>query len=196
MLPVSVVLGGLLAWPISYLFTSEEAAAPSSSVTVLAVWNTGGESLCRPFQYDRLLAHRDTLELRFALTADDLDQCRAAIASYDAEVGWTRKLEERERDYEGFGFDAERSGGDLALTVRRFHGDAISTTTRYRVDSAGVISGVETRGTGPGTGLIAVFGGLVGGVVWLLWALWFGVARWRARKSGATVTASGTNTSS
>ena len=88
----------------------------------------------------------------------------------------------------------ERAGPDLELTVRRFHGDAISTTTRYRVDSAGVISDVETRGTGPGTGLIAVFGGFVGGVVWLLWALWFAVAVWRARKSRPTVTAPATNT--
>jgi hypothetical protein len=169
--------------PFSYGFRSENAAEPSSLVTVLAVWNTEGESLCRAFRYDQLLSHRDTLRLRFALTSDDLDQCRAAFASYDSKVGWPRKLEDRERAYEGFAFEVEEPAPNLELTVRRFHGDAISATTRYRVNSGGVISDVETSSTGPGNGLLPVLGGFAGAVVWLLWALWFALNAWRKRKS-------------
>jgi len=182
MLPVFIVLGALMVLPFSYSFRSENAAEPSSSVTVLAVWNTEGESLCRAFQYDQLLSHRDTLQLRFALTSDDLDQCRAAFASYDSKVGWPRKLEDRERAYEGFAFEVEEPPPNLELTVRRFHGDAISATTRYRVSSGGVISDVETSGTGPGWGLLPVLGSFAGAVVWLLWALWFALNAWHKRK--------------
>jgi hypothetical protein len=98
-------------------------------------------------------------------------------------VGWPRKLEDRERVYEGFAFEVEEPAPNLELTVRRFHGDAISTTTRYRVSSGGVISDVETSGTGPGRGLLPVLGSFAGAVVWLLWALWFALNAWRKRKS-------------
>ena len=70
MLPMFAVLGALMVLPFSYGFRSENAAEPSSLVTVLAVWNTEGESLCRAFRYDQLLFHRDTLRLRFALTSE------------------------------------------------------------------------------------------------------------------------------
>ena len=122
---------------------------------------------------------------RFALTSDDLEQCRAAFASYDQEVGWPRKLEDRERAYEGFAFEVEEPMPNLELTVRRFHGDAISATTRYQVDPEGVISHIKTRSTGPRNGLLPVLGGTAGAAAWLLWAIWCGfaaLAAWWGRK--------------
>ena len=181
--PVAVVLGALVAMPFGYRFRAEDPDQPSGLVTVMAVWEVDGQTLCRAFRYEDLVSHRDTLQLRFALTSEDLIRCREDFAAYDRAEGWPRKLEDNERRYEGFRFDAEGTPPSLELTVRRFHGDAISATTRYRVNSEGVISDVGTRSTGPGSGLLPVLGGFAGAVVWLLWALWLAVTAWRRRKS-------------
>ena len=118
MLPVVVVVGALMTIPFAYGFQAESPSEPSSPATVLAVWDAEGQALCRAFQYDELLSHSDTLRLRFALTSHDLGQCRDAFASYDPKVGWPRKLEERERAYEGFAFEIEDTTPSLKILQR------------------------------------------------------------------------------
>ncbi len=187
-LPLFVVLGALAMVAIAYGFENEDPGTPSSSVTVLGIWESAQDgSLCRAFQYDELLAHIDTLSIRLGVTADDLDQCRQAFASYDRSVGWPRKVWERERNYEGFALEVEDTEPVLALTIRRFHGDAMSATTRYRVDPEGVISNLETSGTGPGAGIGPVLGGLAGAIVWSLWAAVRLMRAWRKSRTKAPV---------
>lgn len=183
MLPVSVVVGTLAVTPIAYGFRSESPTAPSRAATVIAVWEEQGDTLCRAFPYASLFPRMDTLRLRFLLTPDDIARCNRDVASYDARRGWRLKLDENERRYEGFSFEVDGTAPSLNVTVRRFQGDAISTTTRYRVDAGGEPFDLKTRTASPGNGVFLVFGGMLGGLVWMAWAGWRLVAAWRQRQA-------------
>ena len=107
MFPAFVVAGGWVGWLWAYGSTSEDPLAPSRLVTVMAVWEVGDEDLCRAFSYRDLLPHLDTLGLRFALTAADIERCRDDFASYDSRPGWPLKLRQNETDYPGYSFEIE-----------------------------------------------------------------------------------------
>ena len=166
MFPAFVVAGGWVGWLWAYGSTSEDPLAPSRLVTVMAVWEVGDEDLCRAFSYRDLLPHLDTLGLRFALTAADIERCRDDFASYDSRPGWPLKLRQNEADYPGYSFEIE--GTDpLEVMVHRSSGDPGNwAQTRYRVASDGSISDLRTNSASAGQGLGLVLGAFVGMFVW------------------------------
>lgn len=177
-LPVSVLVGGVLGGLVAYAPQQEDVNAPSSLVTVMARWDTQGESLCRAFMYRDLLPRLDSLDVLFALTPEDLDECRADFAAYDNRDGWPRVLVEGELNYPGYSFDVEGTA-PLRLMVHRSSGDATWAKTRYAVQPDGSISDLETETASAGQGIGLALGGLVGALVWVLWLLTrlFGVLR-------------------
>jgi hypothetical protein len=181
LLPAFALAGSVMGSLLLNRFRSEDPAAPSGSVTVVGVWEVDGEALCRAFDYEELLPDLDSLHVRFVLDEDDGAMCRSAFATYDAEAGWPRKLRPNERDYLGFRFEMDRREPDLVVTITRFHGDAVSATTRYRVGEDGAISDVQTKGTGPGSGLAFVLGAMGGAAAWVVWVLWSLFAGWWRR---------------
>ena len=89
-----------------------------------------------------------------------------------------KEAERAREDFEGFRFEVDRIEPDLRVTLTRFHGDAVSTTTRYRVLGEGAIYDIETKGTGPGSGLALVLGTMAGVAVWVVWVLWSLLSFW------------------
>ena len=179
-LPILVVAGGMLGGLFAYGSNSEDPDAPSSRVTVMAVWDEDGEALCRAFMYRDLLPHRDTLRLRFALTPAEIEDCKADFAAYESKEGWPRKLLEDELRYPDYWFEVEDTE-PLELMVHRSSGDANWAKTRYRVDANGSITDLRTNTASAGQGLGLVLGGLVGLVAWLLWIARLSVSAWQRR---------------
>lgn len=180
-LPVFAIAGILVASFFTYGYSSENAAEPSSMATVMAVWEFDGGSACRAFNLRELLPHRDTLRLRFALSSSDVDQCRADFDAYDYREGWPRTLPDQDRAYYDYHFEIENPAPDLRVMVHRSSGDVTYTRTRYRVDSSGRLTDLETQGASPGAGLGPVMGGFLGICLWLCWAAWVGWRTWRRR---------------
>jgi hypothetical protein len=183
-LPLFVVGGFVVAGVLAGRPVDESPGAYSGGVTWVGIVSSGGREFCRAIPEDELARHRDTLRVRFALSTDDVARCRAAFGAYDAESGWPLELRERERRYPGYALEIESNGQGHAVEVRRFHGDAISSTTRYRVDGSGVPTDVRTSSTSGGAGAFAVgFGGGGGLLLWMLWAGFLG-ARGLVRRFG------------
>ena len=171
MFPVFVVGGGFVGGLWAYGSNSEDPAVPSRLVTVMAIWEVGDEDLCRAFSYRDLLPHLDTLGLRFALTAADIERCRDDFASYDSRAGWALKLRENEADYPGYSFEIE--GTDpLEVMVHRSSGDPGNwAQTRYRVALDGSISDLRTSSASAGQGMGLILGAFAGMFVWLCWSV-------------------------
>ena len=183
--PVAVVLGAVVANAFSSGYQPEDPDDPSAMATVMAVWTFDGGSLCRAFTLRDLLPHRDTLDLRFTLAADDVARCSDDFDAYDSRAGWPRVLPGGDLAYPGFGFRVENPPPDFRVVVHRSSGDATWTETRYRVDQEGRVVDLETRGAGAGTGLAALMGGLVGFLVWMVGALVVAWRGWQERRAGA-----------
>lgn len=190
MMPVFAVVGGLVAYPFAYGWESEDPADPSPGVTVMAVWESGAQPLCRAFDLRLLLAQRDTLPLRFALNAADIERCRADFASYDSRTGWPRSLGEGDLPYPDYWFEVEDQPPNPRLLVHRSSGDATWTKTRYRVEEEGVISDLELRTASSGQGVWVVMGSLAGILVWVGWVFRLGWRAWRRRLTTAALAAS------
>ena len=171
MFPVFVVGGGFVGGLWAYGSNSEDPAVPSRLVTVMAIWEVGDEDLCRAFSYRDLLPHLDTLGLRFALTAADIERCRDDFASYDSRAGWALKLRENEANYPGYSFEIE--GTDpLEVMVHRSSGDPGNwAQTRYRVALDGSISDLRTSSASAGQGMGLILGAFAGMFVWLCWSV-------------------------
>ena len=183
MLPVLILGGGFVGGLFAYGPTPEDPGAPSSLVTVIAIWEEEGDELCRAFMYQDLLPRLDTLRVRFALTPAEIENCRADFAAYESKEGWPRKLVEDELRYPDYWFEVEDEE-PLELMVHRSSGDATWANTRYRVDAAGSITDMSTNTASAGQGIGLVMGGLVGLVAWLLWTVWLALRTWRRRKGG------------
>jgi hypothetical protein len=181
MLPILVVGGGMVGGLFAYGSSSEDPEAPSTRVTVMAVWEEDGEAVCRAFMYQDLLPHRDTLSIRFALTPADIENCRVDFAAYESREGWPRKLLEDELRYVDYWFEVEDTG-PLELMVHRSSGDANWAKTRYRVDANGSITDLRTNTASAGQGIGMVLGGLIGLVAWLLWTARLSLRAWRRRR--------------
>ena len=187
-LPLFLLAGTLASYPFIYGFHSEDIEGPSGDVTVIGVWDypESATPYCRAFVLRELQPHLDTLSIRFRPTQAELTQCQEAIAAYDLESGWSRTVIDGERRFEAFGLDVAGDALEPVFTVWRFHGDAISTTTRYTVTAGGSITNLKTKSGGPGHGVgMLFFGGGAGFLGWCVWVLWLIGAsiRRRARRA-------------
>ena len=186
LLPVFVVVFGILGGLLAYAPNSEDPEAPSSLVTVMAMWSVDGEPLCRAFSYRDLLPRRDTLDLRFALAPDEIVACREAFAAYDSRNGWPLELMPGERNYSDYWFEVEEAE-PLRLMVHRSSGDANWVQTRYSVRPDHSLFDIETESASAGQGLGVVLGGMAGVVAWLVWVVVVLLRRLIAGRRLATV---------